>query len=80
MPVSYFFTMVPSVPVKATNLLMFTFPPEITLPANANDLACTNSFKEIVSSISCSYDALYPKPNTIRVDLTLAAGRNQINA
>ena len=80
MPVSYSFIMVPSVPVSQKNMIMVTFPPETRLPANSADLACANSFREIVRSVSCSYDVRFPKPNTIKVELVLAEGRTQINA
>lgn len=78
MKAKYDFTLVPSVPVTQKNYIMFTFPPEIILPAAPNDLMCNSQSTVYISSTACTYDSKWKLPNSIRVELTLAV--TQINA
>jgi hypothetical protein len=79
-PVDYSFVLVPSVPVKANSYIMVTFPHDINLPDNPRSLNCQNTFKQILKSVSCSYDLDFPLPNTVKVSMVLANGLKQIEA
>jgi hypothetical protein len=63
--------MVPSIPILKTDVILVTFPPQVTLPKDSKTLACSSSFAALIKSVSCSYDSNVQTPNTIRVDLSL---------
>ena len=76
---TYTLTLVPSVPIKQSNLIMITFPEQIELP-DAADLGCSSSFTSLIESLECWYDESYEFSNTVRVALALNSNISQINA
>ena len=71
---AYTMTLVPSVPIKETNLIMISFPEQIGLPEDPAALSCASSFTNLIESLDCTYDSSFGIPNTVRVALTLVDG------
>ena len=78
--VDYTITLVPSVPIKQTNLILITFPPQMMLPENIEDLRCEFTFSSAIESVSCSYNVNYDYSRTVFVSLVLNENVRRIEA
>ena len=75
---SFEINMVPSVPVKSNNVILVTFPPQMSVPATDSELGCSSVFTNLIASISCKLDTRPTAlPNSVHVQLLLAS--DQIN-
>ena len=64
--------MVPTVPITSNNYIMVTFPYQITLPDNEEDLACESTYLNLITGIVCKFDTRQNAyPNSVLVELTL---------
>jgi hypothetical protein len=59
--------MVSTVYVHKEDMVLITFPKQITLPKDEADLACSSTYADLFQSVKCSYD---PKTaaNTVRIN------------